>query len=77
MIQMGELSRCSMKMFVYTILSIQVIISWDFRGEVERGILGLDLISAQAWRGTQTHFQNSSAGGVPKGQNMKKTRKLP
>ena len=31
-------------------------------GIIERGILGLDLISAQAWRGTQTNSQSSSGG---------------
>ena len=34
--------------------------------KIERGILGLDLISAQAWRGTQTNSQSSS-GGVSRG----------
>ena len=36
------------------------------RSDIERGILGLDLISAQAWRGTQTNSQSSS-GGVSMG----------
>ena len=42
---------------------------------IERGILGLDLISAQAWRGTQTNSQNSS-GGVSRETEGQKTRKL-
>ncbi len=36
------------------------------KSQIERGILGLDLISAQAWRGTQTNSQNSS-GAVSMG----------
>ena len=38
---------------------------------VERGTLGLDPISAQAWRGTQTNSQSSS-GGVSRGTEHQK-----